>query len=114
MRTGSSHSGLGEWLLQRISAVYVGAYLVFQFFYFSAFPPADFTSWHAYWSGMVPRMAAGLCILSIAVHAWIGMRSVFMDYLRPMWLKFVATSALSAALVIWVAWLWLIVGDVAR
>ena len=114
MRAGSSRCGLGEWLLQRMTAVYVAVYLVFQLGYFLAYPPADYAAWWAYWSGMAQRMAAGLFILSVAIHAWTGMRSIFMDYLKPMWLKFLATITLSAVLVVWVAWLWLIVGDAGR
>jgi succinate dehydrogenase / fumarate reductase membrane anchor subunit len=33
-------------------------------------------------------MAWAIFILSILVHAWIGMRSIYLDYLHPLWLRF--------------------------
>ncbi|MBI3574960.1 MAG: succinate dehydrogenase, hydrophobic membrane anchor protein, partial [Gammaproteobacteria bacterium] len=37
------------------------------------------------------RLAWGLFIASLLAHAWIGLRGVFMDYLRPAVLRFVAS-----------------------
>ncbi|MEW6332310.1 MAG: succinate dehydrogenase, hydrophobic membrane anchor protein, partial [Pseudomonadota bacterium] len=35
----------------------------------------------------IVRLAWGLFILSLLIHAWIGMRSIYLDYLHPLWLR---------------------------
>jgi succinate dehydrogenase / fumarate reductase membrane anchor subunit len=40
------------------------------------------------------------------VHAWIGMRSVFLDYLKPLWLRILMhllTAVFLTALALWSA-----------
>ena len=37
------------------------------------------------------RLAWAIFILSILVHAWVGMRSIYLDYLHPLWLRFSVT-----------------------
>jgi succinate dehydrogenase / fumarate reductase membrane anchor subunit len=54
------------------------------------------------------RVAVALFYLSAMVHAWIGMRSVFMDYLKPSWLRFAATALLGMGMLAMVLWM----GDV--
>lgn len=87
-RTGSARSGLGEWLLQRITALYMAAFGLVAAAYLLAAPLADYAQWQAWLSGDVVRISLVLFFVSALVHAWIGLRSIYMDYLRPAWLRF--------------------------
>jgi succinate dehydrogenase / fumarate reductase membrane anchor subunit len=86
--SGSAHSGLGEWLLQRLSALYLAGFLLWAVLVLAVAPPPEYLAWKAWFSGNGVRLAFALCFLSILVHAWVGMRSVFLDYLKPLWLRF--------------------------
>jgi len=83
----SSQRGFAEWLFQRLSAIYVAGFLIYVAVLLFAYPPADFEAWrNSFGSGAV-RLAWALFVVSLLIHAWIGMRSVFIDYLHPLWLR---------------------------
>jgi len=58
------------------------------------------------------RMAVALSIFCVLVHAWIGMRSVYLDYLKPMWLRIsmhLLTAGFLVVMAFWSAHILLIV-----
>ncbi|WP_018145437.1 succinate dehydrogenase, hydrophobic membrane anchor protein [Thioalkalivibrio sp. AKL6] len=75
-------SGQRAWLLQRITAVYVGVYVILALGFFVLAAPAD----HAAWLGVVGHPLVGLLtalfVLLLLLHAWIGLRDVVMDYVH--------------------------------
>ncbi len=107
-RSGSARSGLGEWLVQRLTAVYMAGFGVLALGYLLASPRPDYAHWQAWLSGSGARILLALFFLSALMHAWLGLRSVYMDYLKPTWLR---ASALSLTLlVLLVQGVW--VGDI--
>lgn len=96
--TGSAGSGLGEWLLQRLSAVYLAGFVLWLTFHFLAGPAPEYTAWKAWFAQGSVRAATALFFVSILIHAWVGMRSVFLDYLKPLWLRFMVQMFLGFGL----------------
>lgn len=86
--TGSAHAGMMEWLWQRVTSIYMAGFVVYVIVYLSLSPLPDQTAWKAWFAIGYVRMAWTIFILSILVHAWIGMRSIYLDYLHPLWLRF--------------------------
>jgi len=78
--TSLGRSGLSDWLLQRISAAVMTAYLFFMVGYFFSNPELSYAQWVNLHSSLVMRIFSLLTILSIAAHAWIGMWCVLTDY----------------------------------
>jgi succinate dehydrogenase / fumarate reductase membrane anchor subunit len=74
-------SGLSNWLLQRVSALIMSAYLIFMLAYFFVNPSPSYTQWSGLHSSMAMRIFSLLTILSIAAHAWIGIWCVLTDYI---------------------------------
>lgn len=72
--------GLRAWLLQRFSAVYLLLFIVYLFIHFNRMPVADFAQWQAWLASPLANLVTGLFILSVLVHAWVGIRDVIMDY----------------------------------
>lgn len=72
--------GLRAWLLQRMTAVYLLLYVVYLFVYFLGTSISDFNAWHAWLSDPLVNLATGLFVLSLLLHAWVGVRDVIMDY----------------------------------
>ncbi len=72
-------TGLSDWVIQRLSAVILLSYFVFISFHLLG--PIDYASWsslhHNWWMKVFTLVAT----LSLAAHAWIGLWSVFTDYL---------------------------------
>ena len=79
--TNLGSSGLSDWLIQRVSAFVMTAYLIFIVVYLLANPELNFTQWAALNSSLPMRMFSLVTILSIAAHAWIGMWCVLTDYI---------------------------------
>ncbi|MGB2401042.1 MAG: succinate dehydrogenase, hydrophobic membrane anchor protein [Porticoccaceae bacterium] len=79
--TSLSNSGLSNWMLQRISALIMTAYLLFMVVYFFLNPSPTYEQWSNLHASMSMRLFSLLAILSIAVHAWIGIWCVLTDYI---------------------------------
>jgi len=79
--TSLGHNGLSNWLLQRVSALVMTAYLIFMVGYFFANPSPSYEQWVSLHSSLAMRIFSLLTILSIAAHAWIGLWCVLTDYI---------------------------------
>ena len=94
--SGSAHRGLGEWLLQRLSALYLAGFSLWLVTWLAIAAPADYVAWKAWMTAGGVRLAFALFFLSVLVHSWVGMRSVFLDYLKPLWVRLVAQLLLAS------------------
>ena len=79
--TSLGRSGLSDWLIARVSAYVMTAYLIFIVGYLMLTPDLNYTQWAAFNSSLPMRMFSLVTILSIAAHAWIGMWCVLTDYI---------------------------------
>jgi succinate dehydrogenase / fumarate reductase membrane anchor subunit len=77
-----AHYGLRDWLAQRITAVVMGVYTLMILAVLANMPRLDYSHWKALWDLPVMRYATLLFLLSLYFHAWIGMRNIFMDYIK--------------------------------
>lgn len=102
--SGSAHRGLGEWLLQRLSALYLAGFSVWVVMWVAIAAPADYIAWKAWMATGGVRLAFALFFLSVFVHAWVGLRSVFLDYLKPLWVRSVAQLLLTIGLLVLAFW----------
>jgi succinate dehydrogenase / fumarate reductase membrane anchor subunit len=100
-----SHTGTGTWLVQRATAVALALALPVLIAYFLAALPADFAGWQALFAPSWLRVLMLLAAAALALHAWVGMRDIFMDYVRPMGLRLALYLAVIATLAGSVAWL---------
>jgi succinate dehydrogenase / fumarate reductase membrane anchor subunit len=79
--TSLSSSGLSNWMLQRVSALIMSAYLIFMVAYFFVNPSPSFEQWSSLHESLAMCIFSLLTILSIATHAWIGIWCVLTDYI---------------------------------
>lgn len=77
--TSMGRSGLYDWLMQRVSAVILLAY--FLYVVCVVLGGVDFETWNKLYSQTWMRVFSLLALLSLGVHAWVGLWSVFSDYL---------------------------------
>jgi len=98
-------SGLRAWIVQRVTAVYVAAFLVYAAAYLMLAPPVSFEAWRAWVGSPAISVASALFFGALLLHAWIGIRDVVLDYVHPLPLRFVILVGVGLALVaqgIWV------------
>jgi len=78
-----AHYGLGEWLAQRITAVIMALYTLIMAGFFLTSAPFTYTAWKALFAQGWMRVATLLFAVSVAAHAWVGVRDILMDYIKP-------------------------------
>jgi succinate dehydrogenase / fumarate reductase, membrane anchor subunit len=101
---GSTHSGTTDWLIQRVTALYLGAFTLFIGLRFALYPFADHAQFKLWFASGAVRLAWGLFFLSLLWHAWIGMRSVYLDYLKPLWVRTAISMVTAIALFALALW----------
>ncbi|HTE15682.1 MAG TPA: succinate dehydrogenase, hydrophobic membrane anchor protein [Burkholderiales bacterium] len=99
-----AHYGLRDWLAQRVTAVVMVIYSVLFVVMLLKLPQFDFPSWKAMWTASWMRYATLLFLLSLLLHAWIGVRNIFMDYIKSGALRLVLYVIVIAALVAYAGW----------
>ena len=99
-----AHYGLRDWLAQRITAAIMAVYSVIVLVAILRNSPLKFGSWkHLFEQGWM-RVATLLFAFSFAWHAWVGMRDILMDYIKPTGLRLsleIATLVLIACYLGW-------------
>lgn len=85
--TSLTGNGLKDWLIQRVSAVYLLGYTLFLFGYAVLHSPFDYTQWSLVFQCQIVKIATVLALLMFLLHAWIGIWTVTTDYLRHTWLR---------------------------
>lgn len=103
-RYGASHSGTIEWLLQRLSAIYLGLFTIYLLFKLGNGVFADYASWRSWFERGAVRWAWILFYISLLFHAWIGMRSVFLDYIKWFRLRLLLTFGTALVMVLCALW----------
>ena len=92
-----AHYGLRDWLAQRITAVVMALYTVILLACF--FAAHDFS--YAGWAGLFARqwfkIATFVTFLALFYHAWVGMRDIWMDYIKPVGTRII----LQVATILW-------------
>jgi succinate dehydrogenase / fumarate reductase membrane anchor subunit len=82
-----AHYGLTDWLVQRITAVVMIVYTLLVSMVLVRVPQFDYWHWKSVWSVPMMRYCSALFLLSLFLHAWIGVRDIFMDYIKDAGLR---------------------------
>ena len=99
-----SHSGTGWWLAQRISAVVMLIAGMVLFAGFWLVTPFEYASWQSMFASMGIKLLVWLLVASLCLHAWIGLRDVLMDYVKPILMRLALNVLFILTLVICVLW----------
>ncbi len=78
--TGLTGSGLRDWIVQRVSAVILAVYLVVVLGWVLFNAPLEFASWQGFMLSGPMKVLNLLALLALVAHAWVGMWTVFTDY----------------------------------
>ena len=99
-----AHYGLRDWLSQRITAVVMALFTLALLLQFIFGGPVGYDSWAGIFSRQWMKVLTFIVIVSLAWHAWVGLRDVWMDYLQPVGLRLLAQVASIAWLVGCAGW----------
>jgi succinate dehydrogenase / fumarate reductase membrane anchor subunit len=98
-----AHYGLKDWLAQRITALVMALYTLFMAV---ALPlgAGSYESWRALMSHGLIRFATFIFIVSLCYHAWVGVRDIWMDYVKPAGIRLTLHVLTLLALVGYAGW----------
>lgn len=99
-----AHYGFRDWLLQRVTAVVMALYTVFFAVSVLTLPAFDNASWRAMFSGGFTKFVTFLFFLSLFFHAWVGVRDIWMDYVKPMGVRLALHALTVLVLVGYAGW----------
>ena len=105
-------SSLRNWLLQRLSAVYIALFLIV-FVVVWGGETITFESWRAWVADPLANVALILFIISLLLHAWIGVRDVILDYVHSVATRYVILILMALGLIglaLWTLRILLLVG----
>ena len=80
---GVNHQGLRDWVIQRVSAIFMAVYSLGLIFYLLFHPELSFAEWHGLFAQQWVKVFTILFILALMLHAWIGIWTIFTDYVKP-------------------------------
>ena len=78
-----AHFGLRDWLAQRITAVIMALYSVVAVVVLISNKPMTYAVWRDLFAQGWMRVGTLLFMASLAWHAWVGVRDILMDYVKP-------------------------------
>ena len=99
-----AHYGLRDWLIQRITAAVMAVYSVALAGYLLLQPHLNYDVWTGLFSGQPMRTFTLLFLLSVFYHAWIGIRGIVMDYVKPASVRLVIHILVILALLLYIIW----------
>ena len=102
--TGLTGSGSRDWIMQRISAVVLAVYAVVMVAFFLFNGSVGYEQWVMFIMSMPMRLLSLLAIVALAVHAWVGMWTVFTDYIKSTGLRIVLQAAMIIAILVYLFW----------
>ena len=82
-----AHYGLRDWLAQRITGAIMAVYVVIVVAVLLGGVPISYPVWKDLFAHGWMRVATLLFAASLAWHAWVGMRDILMDYVKPAGLR---------------------------
>ena len=98
-------AGFQAWLLQRISAVYLGIFIPVALLFLLLNPPASYADWLSTIGNPWVFTSVLLFTLAALIHAWIGIRDIVIDYVKPFGVRMVVLLLIGVSLMVAGFWM---------
>jgi succinate dehydrogenase / fumarate reductase membrane anchor subunit len=78
-----AHYGVIDWLAQRITAIVMAVYTVILLVTVLTSKSFGYEAWAGMFAQQWFKLATFVTLISLLYHAWVGMRNIWMDYIKP-------------------------------
>jgi len=82
-----AHYGLRDWLSQRVTAGLMALFTIVVIVQVLLPGEMGYDKWAGIFAAQWMKVLTFVVIVSLLYHVWVGMRDVWMDYIKPMWLR---------------------------
>ena len=99
-----AHYGLMDWLVQRLTAVVMAVYTVLVLGIVLWNGGIDHSFLRLLFANGAFKLASFLFMVALLYHAWIGMRDIFMDYIKAVGVRLTLEAVCVIVLVGYLGW----------
>jgi succinate dehydrogenase / fumarate reductase, membrane anchor subunit len=99
-----AHYGLRDWLSQRVTAVLMAVFTIALVLQVLFGAKLGYERWSQIFGSQWMKVLTFVTIVSLGWHAWVGMRDVWMDYIKPVGIRLALQVATMAWLVGCLGW----------
>ena len=83
-----AHYGLRDWLAQRVTAALMALFTLLVLGQIMLTKgPIGYDKWAGLFSSQWMKVLAFTIIIAMLYHVWVGMRDIWMDYIKPVGLR---------------------------
>ena len=99
-----AHYGLRDWLAQRITSLLMALFTIVVVGEVLLGGRLDYYRWSAIFTPQWMKVLTFVTIVSLLYHVWVGMRDIWMDYVKPVSVRLALDIATIAWLVGCAGW----------
>ena len=92
-----AHYGFKDWLSQRVTGVLMALFTLVVLVQVLLPGPLDYYKWAGIFSRQWMKVLTFVVIVSLLYHAWVDMRDIWMDYIKPVGVRL----ALQVFTIVW-------------
>jgi succinate dehydrogenase / fumarate reductase membrane anchor subunit len=78
-----AHYGVRDWLIQRITAVVLAVYTLLLVLVLLLMDDVGYEGWARLFAPTWMKAATVIALACLVYHVWIGVRDIWMDYVKP-------------------------------
>lgn len=97
-------NGLRDWLVQRFSSLIIAVYFLVLLGFFILHPQLDYATFQHFFSTAWMQIFTLITLLSIFLHAWVGIWTVITDYINPVAIRLIIQALVILTLLIYFFW----------
>lgn len=99
-----AHYGLRDWLAQRVTAIIMIVYTLVLLVAFLCASDFSYEGWAGLFAQQWFKLLTFVTFLALFYHAWVGMRNIWMDYIRPVAIRLILQGVTIVWLVACAGW----------
>ena len=82
-----AHYGWRDWLSQRITATLMALFTLLVLLQVLLPGPLNYDKWSGIFAAQWMKVLTFVVIVSLLYHVWVGVRDIWMDYIKPLGLR---------------------------
>ena len=99
-----AHYGVRDWLAQRVTAILMVVYTVILLGTFLTAQNFTYEGWAALFSRQWFKLFSAVTFFGLFYHVWVGLRDIWMDYVKNAGIKLFLQCATVLALLAYAVW----------
>jgi succinate dehydrogenase / fumarate reductase membrane anchor subunit len=103
-RVVGAHYGMKDWLAQRVTAVVMVLYTAILLIAFLTGQNFTYEGWAGLFAQQWFKLISAVTLLGLFYHAWVGMRDVWMDYVKAVGPRLILQMATMLWLIACAVW----------